>query len=242
MRPAARVFRFPAVGSTMDLVHELAAQGAEQGTVVVAGEQTSGRGSRGRVWRSPPGGLWLSILYRPSDPAGVELLGLRVGLAVAEALETVASEIRLALKWPNDLMLNHRKLGGILCEARWQGEALAWIAVGVGLNVTNEVPAELAPGAARLCDHRPEIGPEALERPVTARLRALDPSGDRLRSSELAALRARDWLRGRRLLSPVAGQADGVAEDGALLVREASGVVRAVRAGTVELAEPSFTP
>lgn len=226
----------------MDLLHELAAEGAEEGTVVVAGEQISGRGSRGRVWRSPPGGLWLSALYRPRALAGVELLSLRVGLAVAEAIEGAGSGLRVAIKWPNDLVLDDRKLGGILCEARWHGEALAWIVVGLGLNVTNAIPPEVAAGATRLADRLPAIDPDALAIPVIARLRALDPAGERLDPAELAALQQRDWLRGRRLLAPVVGQSEGIAEDGALLVRDAAGVVCGIRAGTVELAEPSFTP
>jgi BirA family transcriptional regulator, biotin operon repressor / biotin---[acetyl-CoA-carboxylase] ligase len=237
-----KVLRFPAVGSTMDLLHELAAEGAAEGTVVVASEQTSGRGSRGRTWHSPPGGLWLSALYRPRGPAGAELLSLRVGLAVAEAIEAVASGVRLAIKWPNDLMLDDRKLGGILCEARWHGEALGWIVVGIGLNVSNPIPVELATGAIRLADRMPDISPEALEAPVTARLRALDPARNRLDAAEVCFLRERDYLRGRRLLAPVAGLADGIAEDGALLVRGGDGAARGIRAGTVELAEPSFTP
>jgi BirA family transcriptional regulator, biotin operon repressor / biotin---[acetyl-CoA-carboxylase] ligase len=237
-----RVLRFPTVDSTMDLLHELASGGAEEGTVVVAGEQTSGRGSRGRVWRSPPGGLWLSALYRPGTAAAVELLSLRVGLAVAAAIETVGPGLRVGIKWPNDLILDDRKLGGILCEARWHGEALAWIVAGIGLNVTNAIPSELTPGATLLAGRLPGTGPDDLEPHVIARLRALDAAGDRLDEAELAALRERDWLRGRRLLAPVAGRADGIAEDGALLVRAAADAMRRIRAGTVELAEPSFTP
>jgi BirA family biotin operon repressor/biotin-[acetyl-CoA-carboxylase] ligase len=240
--PAPKVLRFPTVGSTMDHLHELAAEGVAEGTIVVAGEQTSGRGSRGRTWRSPPGGLWLSALYRPGTPAGAELLSLRVGLAVAEAIEAVGSGVRVTIKWPNDLMLDDRKLGGILCEARWHGEELGWIVAGIGLNVSNPIPVELAASATRLADRLPDISPEALESPVTARLRALDPASDRLDPAELAALRERDWLRGRRLLAPVAGRADGIAEDGVLLVRDAGGTARGIRGGTVELAEPSFTP
>jgi BirA family biotin operon repressor/biotin-[acetyl-CoA-carboxylase] ligase len=237
-----KVLRFPVVGSTMDLLHQLAAKGAEAGTVVVAGEQTTGRGSRGRVWRSPPGGLWLSALYRPGVTAGVELFSLRVGLAVAEAIEALGPGLRVAIKWPNDLILDDRKLGGILCEARWQGEALAWVVAGVGVNVTNAAAPELAAGAIRLADRLPGAEPEALEPEVTARLRTLDPSGDRLDPLELAALRDRDWLRTRRLQAPVAGRAEGIADDGALLVRDASGAIQRVRAGTVALAEPSLTP
>lgn len=241
MSHARRLLRFPSVGSTMDLLHQLAAEGAAAGTIVVAGEQTSGRGSRGRPWRSPPGGLWASALFRPREAAGVELFSLRVGLVVAEAIEAIGRRagLRVAVKWPNDLMLDDRKVGGILCEARWQGAALAWVVAGVGVNVTNAVPPEVG-GAIRLADRLPDAEPGALEPEVTKRLRSLESSGDRLTRAELAALRARDWLRGRRLQAPLPGSAEGIAEDGALLVRDTAGAIQAVRAGTIQLAEPSF--
>ena len=241
MRPAPELLRFPVVASTMDLLHERAAHGAAAGTVVVAGEQREGRGSRGRPWRSPPGGLWLSALYRPDSAAGVELLSLRAGLAVAGAIEASGGGLRVGIKWPNDLMLDDRKLGGILCEARWQGESLAWVVAGVGVNVTNPVPAEVAAGAVRLADHLPGAEPGTLEAGVIAALRALDASASRLDAGELAALRARDWLLGRKLHAPAAGRAEGIGEDGVLLVRGPTGALVGVRAGTVELAEPSLT-
>jgi BirA family biotin operon repressor/biotin-[acetyl-CoA-carboxylase] ligase len=226
----------------MDLLHELAARGAEAGTVVVAGEQTEGRGSRGRPWRSPPGGLWLSVLYRPASAPGVELFGLRVGLAVAEAIESLGPGTSVGIKWPNDLMLGDRKVGGILCEARWQGEMPAWVVAGVGVNVTNPVPEEIAIRAARLADTIPGATPELLEPAVTPRLRMIDPGQDRLGVSDVAGLRRRDWLYGRRLRAPAAGMAGGISDDGALLVRDERGAVTVVRAGSVELAEPSLTP
>jgi BirA family biotin operon repressor/biotin-[acetyl-CoA-carboxylase] ligase len=218
----------------MDLLHELAANGAEAGTVVVAGEQTAGRGSRGRAWHSPPGGLWLSVLYRPGRPAGIELASLRIGLAVADAIEALG-QVSVAIKWPNDLMLGEHKVGGILCEARWQGEALAWIVAGVGVNVTNPRPRELA--AVRLADHLPGLTPDMLEPGITAGLRALELNGERLNPVELAAIRRRDWLRGRRLRAPASGTVAGIADDGSLLVETTGGRSTAVRAGTVELAE-----
>jgi BirA family biotin operon repressor/biotin-[acetyl-CoA-carboxylase] ligase len=80
-----RLYHFERVDSTMDVIHQLAADGAEPGTAVLAGEQLGGRGSRGRSWHSPPGGLWLSVLFRPAAPGGVEVMSLRVGLAVASS-------------------------------------------------------------------------------------------------------------------------------------------------------------
>lgn len=235
------LLRYRTVGSTMDLLHELAAGGAEAGTVVVAGEQSEGRGSRGRTWRSPPGGLWLSVLYRP-PAAGVELVALRVGLAMAEAIEALGRGVTVALKWPNDLMLKDRKVGGILCEARWQGDVLAWVVAGIGVNVTNTIPQEIGDRAVRLADVMAGATVEALESEVTTRLRRLDLGTERLPPAELTELRRRDWLLGRRLRGPVPGTAAGISDEGALLVRHEHGTVTAVRAGGVELAQPSFTP
>jgi BirA family biotin operon repressor/biotin-[acetyl-CoA-carboxylase] ligase len=226
----------------MDLLHGLAAGGAEAGTVVVAGEQTGGRGSRGRGWQSPSGGLWLSALFRPRISAGVELFGLRIGLAVADAVEALGPGVPVHIKWPNDLMVGDRKLGGILCEARWQGESLAWVVAGVGINVANAIPADLAGVATALADRLPGVTPDLVEPEVTARLRALDPGSERLGPAELASLRQRDWLHGRRLRGPAPGRAAGISDEGALLVRADSGATIAVRAGTVELDDHSLTP
>ena len=221
----------------MDLLHALAAEAAEQGTVVVADEQTGGRGSRGRAWRSPRGGLWLSLLFRPPSSVGVELLGLRAGLAVAAVVERLGPGLSVGIKWPNDLMMDDRKLGGILCEARWQGEALAWIVVGIGLNVANRIPHELAGTAMALADRVPGVTPERLEPDVTAALRVIDASSGSLAPAELDDLRRRDWLFGRRLRAPAEGTAAGIAEDGSLLIRPDRGESVPVRAGTVELAD-----
>ena len=114
--PRPAIVRLARTASTMDALHELAQAGAPAGTAVVAEAQVAGRGSRGRGWSSPPGGLWLSVLARPRT-AGLELLSLRAGLAVAELLDRLGVGARARLKWPNDLMLDGRKAGGILCDA-----------------------------------------------------------------------------------------------------------------------------
>jgi BirA family biotin operon repressor/biotin-[acetyl-CoA-carboxylase] ligase len=228
------------IGSTMDRLHDLAAEGAPAGTAVVAEAQTGGRGSRGRAWASPVGGLWLSLLYRPAAPAGAELLSLRLGLAVAEAVEAAVPGVHLALKWPNDLILADRKVGGILCEARWQGESLAWIVAGLGLNVTNSIPEDLEATAVTLSAQAPSVTVEALLPEVLRHLRRPVTEAERLAPDERRRLHARDWLRGRMLRAPIAGAADGIGDDGALLVRSGA-LVTPVRAGHVELAEPTLT-
>jgi BirA family biotin operon repressor/biotin-[acetyl-CoA-carboxylase] ligase len=227
---------FERVSSTMDVLHELAARGAEAGSAVVAGEQLQGRGSRGRSWHSPPGGLWLSVLFRPPVLQGLEVISLRAGLAVAEAMQPLVSEM-LQLKWPNDLMLGGRKLGGMLCEARWQGEVLGWVAVGVGLNVNNPVPDELEASAVSLA--RLGIAPDLsdLTEGIIAALRKLDLKGGELSASELKRFAARDFLKGKAILEPVAGIVRGLSADGALLVQPDCGLPTPLRTGSVTLAD-----
>lgn len=208
--------------------------------MVVATEQLQGRGSRGRPWHSPPGGLWLSALYRPPSTGGLELLSVRVGLAVARALDPyVSTPVRL--KWPNDLMHDGRKLGGILCEARWQGAALGWIAVGVGLNVRNPVPGELRKTAVSLVELEPDIQLETVLHSVAAAIRTLDLGAERLSPAELELFSARSWLDGREIREPLAGIVAGLNDDGALRVRTPQGSHVSLRHGSVELADVSPT-
>ncbi len=235
-----RVHYFERVASTMDLLHQFAAEGAEAGTAVIAGEQLEGRGSRGRSWHSPPGGLWLSVLFRPPVIEGLEVLSLRAGMAVAEAVGAVVPK-PLQLKWPNDLMLGTRKVGGVLCEARWQGDSLGWVAVGVGMNVRNRLPQELTSVAISLAEVQPDITPDVIEPPVVAALRQLDLGPGYLSAPELKQFASRDWLRGRELLQPVAGTAAGLGEDGTLLVRTSLGSEVAIRSGPVQLAAVSHS-
>lgn len=222
----------------MDVVHQLAADGAAAGTVVVAREQSGGRGSRGRSWASPAGGLWMSLLSRPRDEPALELLSLRVGLELAVALEALLPGLQVGLKWPNDLLLGDRKLGGVLCEARWQAGLPSWVVIGIGLNVANPVPASLEDGAATLADRAPGISPGGLEQPlIEAALEATRRAGP-LSGDELAEYSRRDWLRGRPLHAPARGRADGITRTGALRVLDPAGGVVEVRAGTVRLAPP----
>jgi BirA family biotin operon repressor/biotin-[acetyl-CoA-carboxylase] ligase len=236
----ARTLFFERVGSTMDVIHQLAEQGGEAGTIVLAGEQLGGRGSRGRTWHSPPGGLWMSVLFRPPSIGGVEVISLRVGLAVARSLEPVVSA-PLCLKWPNDLMLGDRKVGGILCEARWQGAALGWVAVGVGLNLRNQIPAELRALAVSLREYRPDIREEDVLEPIVAALRTIDLQAERLSPTELDQFATRSWLSGREIREPLSGTVSGLGDDGTLRVRTVEGAQVSLRNGSIELAQSPRT-
>ena len=118
------------------MAHERAAAGAAEGLLVIADEQTAGRGRLDRRWWAPPGSsLLMSLLLRPPLPAShAGQLTMCLGLAAVEGIEAV-TELRPALKWPNDLLLNDRKLGGMLTEMRLDGERIAYAVLGLGVNV-----------------------------------------------------------------------------------------------------------
>ncbi|HEU5051250.1 MAG TPA: biotin--[acetyl-CoA-carboxylase] ligase [Gemmatimonadales bacterium] len=228
----APVHYFDRVASTQDIAHRLASEGAPSGTAVVAVEQTAGRGSRGREWSSGRGGLWVSVLWRPAEAANPETLSLRASLSLAAALEAAGCPA-LGIKWPNDLMLGNRKAGGILCEARWSGDTLSWVVAGAGVNVTNDIPESLAHAACTVQPGRGELRVNDLLLPAIAALRAAGARRGPLAPDELAEFARRDWLRGRMLTAPINGCAQGIAADGALLVRRPDGTLAVARAGTV---------
>lgn len=220
--------------SALDELHARAAAGAPDGAWVAVGVQTAGRGSRGRTWHSPAGGLWMAVLLRgPDAPAGFELASLRAGLTVANVLDALAPAARVRLKWPNDLIAGDRKLGGILVEARWQGERLLWAAIGLGLNVANPIPPELAEQAVALDEFVPGATPAALAEPMAAALAGVDLAEPELSAVELARYARRDWLLGRPVTHPVAGTAGGVGPDGRLAVRAPDGRVHYLALGEV---------
>jgi BirA family transcriptional regulator, biotin operon repressor / biotin---[acetyl-CoA-carboxylase] ligase len=208
--------------STNDRARALALAGAPQGTLVTAGAQSAGRGRQGRVWTAPPGrALLMSMLLREWDA----LLPLRAGLAVADLAGAAA-----VVKWPNDVLLDGRKLAGVLVEAR----PPEWAVLGIGVNVAVDVdalPAEVRSRAATLGRPRSALEPTLRELLELLERRLAEPAADCL-----AALRARDALRDRPLRwSGGEGTGAGIDDTGALLVRRADGRIDALEAGEVHL-------
>lgn len=150
-RRDAPVYFMESVNSTNTRLKELARQGAPQGTVVAALRQTGGRGRLGRSFSSPPGGLYLSILWRPEfPPEKASRLSCAGALAACAAIEEVCG-VSPDIKWPNDLLLGGKKISGILTEASWQGEGRSFVIVGTGINVnTRSFPEELRDIASSL--------------------------------------------------------------------------------------------
>jgi BirA family biotin operon repressor/biotin-[acetyl-CoA-carboxylase] ligase len=212
-----------ATTSTNDRARELAQAGAPHGTLVTAAQQTAGRGRQGRTWSAPPGrALLLSVVLRDPPP----LLPLAAALAVAEVAGRDAQ-----IKWPNDVLLDGRKVAGILAEGRPQD---GWAVLGVGLNVAlriEDLPPELHDSAGTLGLEPPDLEP-TLERLLAALDCALALHEGRL----LDAYRARDALRGREVAWAAGhGRAAGIDGAGRLVVELPQGGRTALSAGEVHL-------
>lgn len=130
------IFAYSSIGSTNDEAKRLAAEGAPEGTLVIAEEQTAGRGRLGRRWLAPPGtALLFSLVLRPSLPLEqTAQLSIAVALGAAEAIEAETG-LPVQVKWPNDLLIRGRKAGGLLTETSIVGDQLEWAVIGLGLNV-----------------------------------------------------------------------------------------------------------
>jgi BirA family biotin operon repressor/biotin-[acetyl-CoA-carboxylase] ligase len=234
-------------GSTNADVSAAALRGEPEGLVVVAEQQSAGRGRRDRQWVSPPrAGLTLSVLLRPGDagvpPGAFAWLPLLAGVALVEAVRRVA-EVEAALKWPNDLLVGDGKAAGILAEVA--GDA---VVVGVGLNVTTsaaELPAttglpatSLRVAGAQNTDRDPLL--RAYLRGFASWYRGWLESGADVEMSGLLAAYRRDCAtigRQVRVLlpagDPIEGEAVAVNADGQLVVRTADGTEHHVSAGDV---------
>ena len=238
----------PQVDSTNDLLHTLAEGGAPAGTLVITDLQTAGKGRLGRRWEAPHGtALLLSLLFRPPwPPEQAGQMTMIAGLAAAEAVEQQTS-LRVALKWPNDLVCGSpealRKLCGILLEARLDGPRLAYLVVGMGLNV-NIPPAALPDGRTPASSLLSELGTP------TDRLALLDALlsvFERRYEAAVAgaspheAWAARMVQRDRPVTvthtngAILQGTAVGVTPLGHLEVRDAAGRLHVVAAGDVTL-------
>ena len=182
--------------STMDAAHAMAEAGAPHGTAVAAREQATGRGRRGKSWASPRGGLWLSVVCRPPDATGMEHLSLRVGLAVALAVEHMFPGMpQVAIKRPNDLFIRGKKVAGILCEARWEGPSPLWVVVGLGLNVSNRLPSDVTAHATTLAESGIATTPDQLAEPLTHAIATATLAAGSLTVEEEARIQSREHVQ-----------------------------------------------
>jgi len=169
--------------STQTVAANLANDGAAEGLVVVAEEQAVGKGRYGRSWLSPQGGLYMSLILRPKRPTGVQLLPIITSFAIMEGIKRETGVVTF-MRWPNDVMLQGKKVAGVIAEASYRGETLSHVVVGIGINCNfrAESLGELAGSSTTLMDY--------LGRPV-------DLAGLRDRILSCLAPLYRDWSLGR---------------------------------------------
>lgn len=127
------------VKSTQEIAYSLAREGAVEGSIVIADEQTGGRGRLGRAWQSPSGtGIWMSLILRPEIPLQkAPQLTLLIAVAASRAIEKVTG-LEAAIKWPNDLLIKGKKVAGILTELQAEADSIHSVIVGIGMNVNQE--------------------------------------------------------------------------------------------------------
>jgi BirA family biotin operon repressor/biotin-[acetyl-CoA-carboxylase] ligase len=234
------VICYPSAASTNELAKEAARQGVVEGTVIIAEEQTAGRGRRQRSWLSPRGGIALSVVLYPSRDNLPSLIML-ASLAVARSIAAVTA-LKPQIKWPNDVLISDRKVCGILVESEVRGDKVDYAVIGIGVNVNLERAslAKLAPEATSLAA---ELGREVSIRDLIRKL-LMETDGLylSLRSGGSVYEKWCDSLvtlgREVRVESGGAedtGIAESVARDGSLLLRRPDGSLRRVVAGDVSL-------
>lgn len=137
--------------STQDIAETLAEQGVPEGTLVLAERMTKGRGRMGRRWVADVGGLWFTLILKPKFIKGLQLLSLAAGLSVALSVRSFLG-IEAKVKWPNDVIYNERKLAGVLVESKVEADVIKYVLLGIGLNVNNNLPQDLKQTAITLKD------------------------------------------------------------------------------------------
>ncbi|MCH8685343.1 biotin--[acetyl-CoA-carboxylase] ligase [Pedomonas mirosovicensis] len=237
----AELLHYPAVDSTNDEVIRLAQKGAPDGTWVVADEQTAGRGRRHRPWQSPKGNLFCTGLLRlTTEEEPVSQLSFLIALALYDTLAQWVEPARLKLKWPNDVLLDGKKISGILLESAGSGQpGDRWVAAGIGVNLAvhpdnTERPA-ISLAAAGIA---PPLPMAVAERLATA----IDHWRGEWRQGGFAALRSAWLARATGLGSRIEvrlpettlfGVFSDLAADGALLLQLDSGAVKTIHSGDV---------
>lgn len=238
--PFFRLIQHDRIASTSDEAKPLAAAGAPEGTLVWALEQTQGRGRQGRPWASPRGNFYASLILRPKVPVAVAAqLSFAATLAVGEACLELAPEATIAFKWPNDVLLEERKVAGILLESQAKPNGgLDWLILGIGINLAT-YPVNAAYPATALSATGADIAPDAM---LTAFAPRLEHWYERWRSGEGFTMIRHAWLeraqglgqeiRVRLPKDELHGIFAGLDADGALLL-ETKTARRRVEAGEV---------
>ncbi len=235
------------VESTNAVARALGEEGAAEGQVIWAREQLGGKARRGRVWQSPPGNLYCSVLLRPDcRPAAAGQISFVVAVAMAEAIDAVAPEIEgLCLKWPNDLIVHRRKIAGILLESAAKADGMVdWVVAGTGVNLDSHPEEVDYPATDLAAEGFPFVLPETLLEHYAAaldrwlarwRVRGFEPIRDAWKAR---ATGIGETITVRLHREIVIGRFELLDEDGALHLVLGDGSRRRFTAGDVYFGEP----
>ncbi|CAM3886560.1 biotin--[acetyl-CoA-carboxylase] ligase [Mesobacillus zeae] len=236
------------VESTQKIAHRLAADGAPEGTIIVADEQTMGRGRLGRRWHSPKfSGIWLSVILRPDlPPPKAPQLTLIAAVAVVQAIEDVTGLVP-QIKWPNDILIGQKKVTGILTELQAESDRINAIIIGIGMNVNQKAadfPEEIIETATSLAiEAGHDVSRAALIQSMLYRLEKLyktylDKGFYPIKLLwESYAISIGKKITARTLSGDFSGTALGITEDGVLMIEESDGSLRYVYSADIQLDE-----
>ncbi|MFX1537153.1 MAG: biotin--[acetyl-CoA-carboxylase] ligase, partial [Promethearchaeota archaeon] len=242
-----KIIEFDEVGSTQEIAREyLEREDCVHGLVIIANTQSRGIGRHNRVWHSPRGGLWLSIIFKKQLPfTYLEGFSVRAGLKIVEKLEETVP-LSFEIRWPNDLMLSGKKVGGILVDSSSVGEYLDHLILGIGINVNNELidlPEEIRENSTSI---KNELGGKefSLEKIRDAVLDAQDQIMLEFKEGEISDL-SKDWNNRsftiNSLLSInlgekiIEGIEQGITPTGALIIKTLNGNEKIISSGEVRL-------
>ncbi len=235
-----KAYYFDNISSTMDIATQLALKNAPEGTIVITESQSRGRGRLGREWSSPKHkGIYLSLILRPKiGPSQASIFTLLTAVSICEAVKE-AADLDIQIKWPNDLLAHNKKLGGILTELNAEMDEVRFVVIGIGLNINNDKK-DLIRGATSLKEqkghdiNRIELLKELLRKIETNYLTFQSKGAD------FVIRKWRDYniTLGRRVRVAshkhhIEGEAVDIDVDGALLLRNDSGLIQKVTAGDV---------
>lgn len=234
------------VESTQKIAHQFASKDAPEGTVIIAEEQRSGKGRMSRKWHSPKySGIWMSLILRPNIPlTNAPQLTLLTAVAIVQAMEEITG-LQPEIKWPNDILLNGKKVTGILTELQAEADRIHSIIIGIGINVNQrkeEFPAELVNIASSLSIEKGEtISRAALIRSIFKHfeklyLLYLEKGFMPIKLLwEGYSVSIGKVLKARTLTNVIEGKALGITDEGVLKLEDLSGVIHHVYSADIEL-------
>ncbi|MFE1244143.1 biotin--[acetyl-CoA-carboxylase] ligase [Fictibacillus sp. NPDC058756] len=233
------------VKSTQEIAHSLAREGAVEGSIVIADEQTGGRGRLGRAWQSPSGtGIWMSLILRPEIPLQkAPQLTLLIAVAASRAIEKVTG-LEAAIKWPNDLLIKGKKVAGILTELQAEADSIHSVIVGIGMNVNQEkkhFSEEISEIATSLAIEsgktykRAELAGAVLQEIENLYRSYLDKGFAVIKLLwEARAYSLGKRITARSVTGSITGYAKGITDEGVLLLEDDNGEIHSIYSADIE--------